>query len=122
MLTHKVGNYIYATPFVIKDGVIYMLKDFHMGANKIKSCLVGSKSKPLTYVAMDSRVLSKYTKFVNKNNGYMFGNIDIKSSFDSLTESYTPDEIDEPDIPNSYQESIIRNKKKPDNICRKNNK
>lgn len=118
ILTHKVGKSIYATPFVIKDGVIYMLKDFHMGANKINSCLVGFKSKPLTYVAMDSRVLPKYVKFVNKNNGYMFGNIDIKSNFDSLTESYTPNEIDEPDSPNSFQESLVRNQKKPDNFCK----
>ena len=118
ILTHKVGNYIYATPFVIKDGVIYMLKGFQMGANKIDSCLVGSKSKPLTYVAMDSRVLPRYTKFVNKNNGYLFGDIDIKSNFDSLTESYTSEEIDEPDAPNSFQEALTRNQKKPDNFCK----
>ena len=54
----------------------------------------------------------------NKNNGYMFGNIDIKSSFDSLTESYTPNEIDEPDAPNGFQESLVRNQKKPDNFCK----
>lgn len=118
ILTHKVGNYIYATPFVIKDGVIYMLKGFQMGANKIDSCSVGSKSKPLTYVAMDSRVLPKYVKFVNKNNGYLFGNIDIKSNFDSLTESYTSEEIDEPDAPNNFQEALTRNQKKPDNFCK----
>ena len=118
ILTHKVGKSIYATPFVIKDGVIYMLKGFHMGAEKVNSCLVGFKSKPLTYVAMDSRVLPKYVKFVNKNNGYMFGNIDIKSNFDSLTESYTPNEIDEPDAPNSFQEALTRNQKKPDNFCK----
>ena len=69
---------------------------------------------------MDSRVLSKYAKFVNKNNGYMFGNIDIKSNFDSLTESYTPNEIDEPVYPSSFKESEERNKNKPDNYCRKN--
>ena len=118
MLTHKVGKSIYATPFVIKDGVIYMLKGFQMGAKKIDSCLVGFKSRPLTYVAMDSRVLPKYVKFVNKNNGYMFGNVDIKSNFDSLTESYTPNEIDEPDVPNSFQEALTRNQKKPDNFCK----
>ena len=118
MLTHKVGKSIYATPFVIKNGVIYMLKGFQMGAKKIDSCLVGFKSRPLTYVAMDSRVLPKYVKFVNKNNGYMFGNIDIKSNFDSLTESYTPNEIDEPDVPNSFQEALTRNQKKPDNFCK----
>lgn len=118
MLTHNVGDRIYATPFVIKDGVIYMLKGFQMGANKIDSCLVGSKSKPLTYVAMDSRVLPRYAKFVNKNNGYLFGDIDIKSNFDSLTESYTSEEIDEPDAPNSFQEALTRNQKKPDNFCK----
>ena len=118
MLTHKVEKRIYATPFVIKDGVIYMLKGFHMGAEKIDSCLVGFKSKPLTYVAMDSRVLPNYAKFVNKNNGYLFGNIDIKSSFDSLTESYTPEEIDESEVPNSFQDALTRNQKKPDNFCK----
>ena len=118
MLTHKVGKSIYATPFVIKNGVIYMLKGFQMGAKKIDSCLVGFKSRPLTYVAMDSRVLPKYVKFVNKNNGYMFGNIDIKSNFDSLTESYTPNEIDESDVPNSFQDALTRNQKKPDNFCK----
>ena len=118
ILTHKVGKSIYATPFVIKDGVIYMLKGFQMGANKINSCLVGSRSKPLTYVAMNSRVLSKYVKFVNKNNGYLFGNIDIKSNFDSLTESYTPEEINDPNDSNSFQEALTRNQKKPDNFCK----
>ena len=67
---------------------------------------------------MESRVLTKYVKFVNKNNGYMFGNVDIKSNFDSLTESYTPNEIDEPDVPNSFQEALTRNQKKPDNFCK----
>lgn len=118
MLTHKVGRSIYATPFIIKDGIIYMLKGFQMGAKGIESCLVGSKAHPLIYVAMDSRVLPSYAKFVNKNNGYMFGNVDIKSNFDSLTESYTSEEIEEPNAPSGFQEALARNQQKPDNFCK----